>query len=117
MTRKAATGWRTTRRLSGEGGGLPVLGGRGHYRSPCSVGTTGSPRSYQARRFGYRLLLAVYVDGPYAESNNAGRQVAHRLQPQERPQGRRRRGEAPRAYGRREHPPVGQGLEPLDRPG
>src|ERR671920_2553363 len=95
MSRKTATGWRTTRRLSG-GRGV------GCWFS-VAVGMIGllsrsvlSDRRarIQARRSGYRLRLAVYVDGPYAEGHDAGWEVAHGAQAQECPHGRRRRREA-----------------------
>src|ERR687894_1192431 len=95
MTRKAAIGWRTTRRLSGERGvgcrfsvtaGMIGLLSRS-VLSDCRA-------RIQARRSGYRLLLAVYVDGPYAEGHDAGREVAHGAQAQDCPHGRRRRREA-----------------------
>src|SRR5918997_1403950 len=90
MTRKAAIGWRTTRRLSGERG----VG----CRFSVTAGMIGllsrsvlSDRRVriQARRSGYRLLLAVYVDGPYAEGHDADREVAHGAQAQDCPHGRR----------------------------
>src|SRR5919107_5590980 len=117
MRRKVATGWRTTRRLSGKGGA--------GCRFPVAVGIIGLlSRSVllncrariQTRRSGYWLIFPVVVDGPYAESRDPGGQVAYGAQAQESPHGRRRRGQARRAYGRPEHPPVGQGLEPLDQP-
>src|SRR5918998_267960 len=95
MTRKAATGWRTTRRLSGERGAGCRFSVTAGMIGLLSRSVLSDRRArIQARRPGYRLLLAVYVDGPYAEGYDAGREVAHGAQAQDCPHGRRRRREA-----------------------
>src|SRR5919107_1432477 len=91
MSRKDATGWRTTRRTIGERGAgcrFSVTVGMIWLLSRSVLSNRRA--RIQVRRFGCWLLLPIYVNGPYTEGHDAGREVAHGAQAQECPHARRR---------------------------